>query len=242
MPQERQIAQLSVVGKIGQHPRRRSGQCGKGDACQQHQGDIGALGIGRDAVKDKGGQPAAQPGRQRNQSRSHAGNHCSGKEASEHDCKHRAKTRPRADADDSGIGKRIAKEALQQDPGHGERRAHGHPQRKARQADVEENDLVAGAQPLTPKGGEEIARPKPCRARSKRQDRRGKEKTGQGKRQRRAWQAAVGKRWGQGNHLAGRTVKRVMQRLGRLRSAGAEAQKQHPVHTDKCSSRCRGGL
>ena len=60
----------------------------------------------------------------------------------------------RGHADQSRIGQRIAEHALHHGAGHGQRRAHEHAEQQARQADVEQHQLLARAGGVVLPGGD----------------------------------------------------------------------------------------
>ena len=68
--------------------------------------------------------------------------------AAEHDHQNRAKACAGGDADEAGIGQRVAEQALHDRAGDGERGADQEAEDGARQADIEDDDAVAGAQRL----------------------------------------------------------------------------------------------
>ncbi len=151
---QREVAQLAVVAGEGDEARQRGCEGAERDAGQQQRAG-GELALARHQQHQGGGggKAAAEggDGQRIDAERLGPGR---GKAVAQRDGRHRRQRRAGGDADQPGIGKRIAEHALHHRARDGERGAHECAEQQARQADVDQHELLAGGRGVGVAAGE----------------------------------------------------------------------------------------
>ena len=164
---EGQVAQLPVVGHVDQDAGQRDRHGAERDAGQQHGGDRGPALSRGDAVENEGRHQAAAEGGQRQRIAAEQAGERGEEGRPQHDDRHRAEPGAGRDADQAGIGQRIAKQPLHHRARDGQRRADQHAEHDARQADVEDDDArrvpTAPRCPALPRKASPAEAPAPTR-------------------------------------------------------------------------------
>jgi hypothetical protein len=126
-----------------QHPGDGSGECSDGDAGEQHGCDRG-LSVARcDTIEQRGGRNAAAKGRQRQGVNAQKAEQWRQRGAAQHDDGDGAKARAGRDADNAGIGERIAEQALHHHARDRQARADQGAEDQPGQPDIVDDDVIA---------------------------------------------------------------------------------------------------
>ncbi|MEY9757080.1 hypothetical protein ABIE73_004475 [Bradyrhizobium yuanmingense] len=137
-------AQLAVVGDEYQQADARIGDRGDGDAGEQEDRDRGASRAAGDAVEDCGGRQRTREGRERQQLGLEKAQRLAEAGIGEDDRARGCERAATGDADQGGIGERVAKQPLHDRAGRGKQTADHRRRRDPGNADRPQHELVAG--------------------------------------------------------------------------------------------------
>ncbi len=186
-----QVAQHLIVGQVGEQANGGAREGGDGHPGQQHDGDRGAFFAGAEQVDQGGGERAAEKGQQGQHANTDGALQVSAERRQQYDGQRRPERGPARDADDAGVGQRIAKQALHHGAAQTEDPAHRDAEQGAWQADLLHHQLLVGGQGRArQQGAETLAKAErewPGRQRKQAEQ---QQQASQGQQQRRQGQAA----------------------------------------------------
>ena len=140
---ERQIAKLAIVADVGEQTRAGSSQRGKCNAGEKHDCHRCPPAAARNHVEQERRHQRADERCDRKDLERKLIDGLRQQCSAEHDRERRGEPRAGRDADQPGIGERIAKQTLHHRAGSRERSADGCPEQQARQSDLGDHQRVA---------------------------------------------------------------------------------------------------